>query len=270
MDLHRHPELLDRLAAAYALGTLRGGARRRFETLARRSPIIRAAGVAWQERFASLTELQPQSVPSANVWKRIENLLATSPSASVPAGDSPMLDRLRRHLGWWRGAALAGGCVAIAVAVVSVNLTRQVQQRDAQLAQASRQGQQLAQQNTQLVSQLEARPAIQYVAVLSDDKNAPTVLVTFDPTRNTLTLKRVGGYQEGPDRSLELWALPPGGAPKSLGVMGGGPVARLVAQEGQMREVPTLAITLEPRGGAPGGKPTGPVLFKGALLQTGV
>src|SRR3954464_1186762 len=133
MDLHRHPELLDRLAAAYALGTLRGGARRRFETLARRSPTIRAAGVAWQERFASLTELQPQSVPSANVWKRIENLLAANPSASMPAGGSPMLDRLQRHLGWWRGAALAGGCVAVAVAAVSVNLTRQVQQRDVQL-----------------------------------------------------------------------------------------------------------------------------------------
>lgn len=270
MDLHRHPDLLDRLAAAYALGTLRGGARRRFETLARRSPAVRGAGLAWQERFASLTELQPQTAPDANVWKRIENLLESDAPPVAASREKPMLERLRRHLGWWRGAALVGGCAAAAVAVLGVDLARQVQQRDAQLAQVSRQGQQLAQQNTQLVSQLQSRPAIEYVAVLSDDKNAPTVLVTFDPTRNTLTLKRVGGYQESPDRSLELWALPPGSAPKSLGVMGGGPVVRLVAHEGQMREVPTLAITLEPRGGAPGGKPTGPVLFKGALLQTGV
>ena len=35
MNLTRNPQLLDRLAAAYALGSLRGGARRRFEQLAR-------------------------------------------------------------------------------------------------------------------------------------------------------------------------------------------------------------------------------------------
>jgi hypothetical protein len=54
------PDLLDRLAAAYALGTLRGGARRRFESLARQSPSLRATALVWQER-SSMTELQPQA-----------------------------------------------------------------------------------------------------------------------------------------------------------------------------------------------------------------
>jgi hypothetical protein len=36
------------------------------------------------------------------------------------------------------------------------------------------------------------------VAVLQDDKASASMLVTFDPKRNTLTLKRVGDYQEGP------------------------------------------------------------------------
>jgi anti-sigma-K factor RskA len=35
MNIINNPNLLDQLAAGYALGTLRGGARRRFETLAR-------------------------------------------------------------------------------------------------------------------------------------------------------------------------------------------------------------------------------------------
>ena len=43
---------------------------------------------------------------------------------------------------------------------------------------------------------------------------------------------------------------------------------RLTAGESDVREVPTLAISLEPKGGVPSETgPTGPVLFKGALIQ---
>lgn len=274
MNLLNNPELLDKLAAAHALGTLRGGARRRFETLARQSATVRAAALLWQERFASMTELQLTEVPSPNVWKRIENLLAAQPDSQPrPAGpqESPMLDKLRRALRLWRGGALAGGLAALAAVVVGVNLSREVDSREGLLAQAARQKTELAQQNAQLSAQLAAAPQIQYVAVLADDKAAASMLVTFDPKRGTLTLKRVGGYQEAADKSLQLWALPPAGGPKSLGVLGGEPVIKLTAAEGQVREVPMLAISLEPKGGVPGeGGPTGPVLFKGALLQAPV
>src|SRR6187402_3407096 len=91
MKLVDHPELADRLAAAYGLGTLRGGARRRFEAQARKSPALRAAALAWQERFAGMTELQPGEAPSANVWKRIEIELAqhrpSGAGAQAPARD---------------------------------------------------------------------------------------------------------------------------------------------------------------------------------------
>ena len=47
-----------------------------------------------------------------------------------------------------------------------------------------------------------------------------------------------------------------------------GVVLKLVAQEGDVKEVPTLAISLEPKGGVPSETgPTGPVLFKGELIQ---
>ena len=112
-------------------------------------------------------------------------------------------------------------------------------------------------------------PEIRYVAVLADDKAAASVLVTFDPKNQKLVLKRVGGFQEQADKSLELWALPQTGSPKSLGVMGGDAVMRLTAAGNDVKDVPMLAITLEPKGGAPAmGGPTGPVLFKGALIET--
>lgn len=264
MNLVNKPELLDQLAAAYALGTLRGGARRRFEAMARQSVTVRASALIWQERFASMTELQAADLPSPNVWKRIENLLrAEPPVSSAPSPAVPgLMDGLRRALGLWRGAAVAGGLASVAAVLVGVSLSREVRLQGSQLAE-------LSQQKDQLAAQLKAAPQIEYVAVLADDKSEASMLVTFDPKNQRLVLKRVGGYQEAADKSLQLWALPPSGGPKSLGVLGQDKVLRLAAGEAQVREVPALAISLEPRGGVPGeGGPTGPVLFKGALLQT--
>jgi anti-sigma-K factor RskA len=265
MNLLDHPELADRLAAAYGLGTLRGGARRRFEAQARKSPALRAAALAWQERFAGMTELQPGEEPSPNVWKRIQLELAQhrSSGAGAPAQD------WRRALRRWRLATYAGVLTAFSALGVSVYLGGEVQQREAQLAEIDRARNVLAQQNVQLAAQLQAQPQIQYVAVLTDDRSAASMLVTFDPRQNTLTLKRLGAYQEGPEKSLQLWALPPQGGPRSLGVLGADAVVKLTAAENQVRAVPALAVSLEPKGGVPGERgPTGPVLFKGPLLQT--
>jgi len=75
------------------------------------------------------------------------------------------------------------------------------------------------------------------------------VLVTFDPVARRLTLKRIGAYREADDKSLQLWAIAPGNSPRSLGILGSEPVLRLVAQEQDVSALPTLAISLEPKGG---------------------
>lgn len=268
MNLLDHPDLADRLAASYALGTLRGGARRRFEAQARQSPTLRASALAWQERFAAMTELQLSESPGPNVWKRIENVVSSErvrPTSPLAAPENSW----QRTLRLWRGAAFAGGLTAMAALGVSLYLGGELGQLDSQIAQVDRARSALAQEKVQLVSQLQAAPEIRYVAVLADDRSAASVLVTFDPKHNTLTLKRVGSFQEGPDKSLQLWALPPSGGPRSLGVLGTGGVVKLTAAQDEIREVPALAISLEPLGGVPvGSGPTGPVLFKGALLPT--
>ena len=109
---------------------------------------------------------------------------------------------------------------------------------------------------------------LESVAVLADDKAAASMLVTFDPKSKRLTLKRVGGFQVSPDKSLQLWALPQTGGPKSLGVLGSDAVVKLTAAGNEVN-VPTLAISLEEKGGVPANSgPKGPVLFKGALIET--
>ncbi len=262
MNIIANARLLDHLASAYALGTLRGGARRRFEAMARESATVRAAALLWQERMGALTELQEPVKPSTNVWKRIENLLPTQTTASAQPSHEPLLATLRRSLFAWRGAAFGGAVAALAGLLFGVRMSATLDDQAALLSQASM-------HNAQLVAQLKATPDVQYVAVLADDKSAASMLVTFDAKNQRLVLKRVGGFQEASDKSLQLWALPNAAGPQSLGVLGGERIIRLATAEGQVREVPTLAISLEPKGGVPStGGPTGPVLFKGALLQT--
>lgn len=247
MNISNPGKRLELLAASYALGTLRGGARRRFETLAREQAPVRAAALVWQGRLSSLTEIEAGVKPDAAVWSRILNQIeidkteqalerqrrTARPLATAPRG-------WLRSLALWRGAAAAGALATVVAAVVGLNLN----------------------------DQLRNAPAVRYVAVLSDDAAKASMLVTFDPVRQQLTLQRVGAYQEGGDKSLQLWALPPGGAPQSLGVLDHAPALRLAASEAAVRAVPALAISLEPAGGAPRGSgPTGPVLFKGALIE---
>ena len=255
MDIHRHPELLDRLASAYAIGTLRGGARRRFETLARERAPVRAAALVWQSRVASMTELEQPVAPSPAVWTRIANLVRAEREQAAMA--SAAQTRPAPATGWWRNLALwrgaaGAGAVATVLAVVST-----VGLRD-----------RLGVQIDELQARLSAQPQIEYVAVLNDEQASASMLVTFDPKNRKLTLQRVGGYQEASDRSLQLWALPPGAKPRSLGVLTQEKLLQLAAGEADVREVPALAISLEPKGGVPSETgPTGPVLFKGALIQ---
>lgn len=71
-------------------------------------------------------------------------------------------------------------------------------------------------------------------------------------------------------RSLELWAIPADGIPVSLGVIpddGKGRVELSESQRKLLGSQTTMAITLEPKGGSPSGKPTGPVLYKGQLAS---
>ncbi len=248
MNLSANSELLELLAASHALGTLRGGARRRFESIAREQAPVRAAALVWQGRLASMAELQQPLVPDAAVWTRIRNLIeaeqqqqaiARQRAVPVPA-DAPAEGGWLRSLALWRGAAAAGALATAAAVVVGINLSEQ----------------------------LRNAPAVQYVAVLSDDKAAASMLVTFDPKNRQLVLQRVGGFREGDDKSLQLWALPPGGAPRSLGVLSQEQALKIAAQEADVRAVPALAISLEPRGGVPSaGGPTGPVLFHGPLIE---
>jgi len=94
-----------------------------------------------------------------------------------------------------------------------------------------------------------------------------------------LRLQAFNGYLEldplsldamAKDKSLELWAIPAGGKPVSLGVMptlGKGRMKLTERQQALLGAAVTMAVTLEPAGGSPTGDPTGPVVYHGQLAS---
>lgn len=254
MNIHQHPERLDHLASAYALGTLRGGARRRLEQLAREYPNIRAAVWTWQGRLSGMTELQTAVTPDAAVWTRIHNLVKADQEAEAMAKvrTSPSQPHRQRWsaLTFWRAATAATVLTAVVAGVVSWSEFRHY-----------------GREVLSLQAQLQSQAKVDRVAVLSDH-NGPALLATYDSTHQRLTLRRVGDYVEADDRSLQLWAVRMGETPHSLGVLERADTTVIATATDTLSQVPTLAVSLEPRGGVAGEKgPTGPVLFNGALLR---
>jgi anti-sigma-K factor RskA len=233
MNIERNPELLDRLAAEYVLGTLRNGARRRFDTLLVRHAAMRRVVEQWQDRLSPLAQFAPAEAPRPQVWDNIARATGIAPQSSG------WMSRLRENLSFWRGLGLTSS--ALAMVLAAVLLTQQVG--------------------------VQAPPS--FVAMLADDKSQPVAVVTGDARRHQLTVKLVAPQAVAADRSLELWAVPKQGNPRSLGLLAAdGSITLPLPENATPDTVALLAVTVEPKGGSPKADgPTGPIVFKGAWLR---
>ncbi len=80
-----NPRLRDALASEYVLGTLHGGARRRFEALMRRDHELRILVERWEQRLMPLGTALPAVEPSKDLLASIERQI----KASVESGLQP-------------------------------------------------------------------------------------------------------------------------------------------------------------------------------------
>ena len=98
MDYAR-AELADRLAAEYVLGTLRGPARRRFQTLLAAHPALRSAVQRWEDRLAPLAASVAPVAPPERVWTGIEaRLFGQAPSGRGWNALAKATDRELRYM----------------------------------------------------------------------------------------------------------------------------------------------------------------------------
>ena len=108
------PEQRDRLAAEYALGTMRGPARQRFERLLSGNADLRDLAQDWELRVNLLAESAPAVEPPAHVWEGIARRVGPA-SAPAPLPESRR-NWLWDSLGFWRGAAALAAAAAAALA----------------------------------------------------------------------------------------------------------------------------------------------------------
>jgi anti-sigma-K factor RskA len=96
--------------------------------------------------------------------------------------------------------------------------------------------------------------------------NSNISLVTYyDSSKGTLRITPAAAG-EGDKKSLELWLIDGDKAPVALGVMpdsGDGSFTIPPSMRSGLKDGVTLAVSLEPHGGSPTGKPTGPVIASG-------
>jgi anti-sigma-K factor RskA len=234
MNYRENAALRDKLAAEYVLGTLKGGARRRFEGLMHNDAALRGITAGWHARLTPMGEFAAAVTPPQRVWRALEQRL-----------------HLRREASWWQfwraGAAAPAFWRPRGLAAMAATLVLAVT----------------------LVQWRSSLPAIDYVATLSDDKAQAALLVTADRRHGALDVRLAAGVAPAADRVLQLWAVPKAGAPRSLAVLPRSGTVRIALPAGALGDdVALLAVSVEPLGGSPTpDKPSGPIIYKGSWVQ---
>ena len=225
----------DDLAIDFILGLTEGAETERAERLLQTDASFRALMLMWREKMGELDRTASEKAPTTLVWDKLESALDKPVNQPVakPAREG-ILATLWQNLSFWRPVAMATGLAAV---VLGVGLTNQL-------------------------GKPPEKPV--YVAVMQtgDGRAGAVVNAYADGTVTMIPLETIG-VPEG--RILEVWTLQTRQqGPVSVGRLDKASTLKLNLKSLNRPDVGHLfEITLEPTGGSPTGKPTGPVLMKG-------
>ncbi len=117
MNRYQKPEVYDRLAMEYSLGTLKGQARKRFESLMEEQPYLLAIVEDNNRKFSPLVECLPEIKPDDHVWENISARLDAEPSMASDANH--LLTGSEEATSWWNFMMNKGLAVAMMLLIVS-------------------------------------------------------------------------------------------------------------------------------------------------------
>lgn len=242
------PPSADTLAGEYVLGVLDAAQQREAAQRVASDPGFARLVSQWEARLAPwLDSLGTEPVP-AHLLPRLRTALGwASPAAAAPP-------RAWQRAGFWQGMTAVAALLAL-VAVFSGRERLPTAPNAPPVAVTP-------------TAPPAAEPATRPVTPLLHDDGSPGWLASVDPAQGKVLMVPVPAAADAAGRAPELWLIPAGGAPRSLGLVSIDR-AHTVTVPDALRDAlvngSVLAVTLEPPTGAPQGVPTGPIIAKGDI-----
>lgn len=225
---YRDEQLIEMLAAEYAIGTLHGAARRRFEALRSQRDDIDRETLYWEQALAELALDLPPETPSARNWSAIRDRVRALQRKTAPR---------RPVTAFWRATAVAA---MLALVFVVTYLPREPQpvtpDQPAQVAVIQDKGN-AALWRVRVTDTVEVRHI--GAGALDADKDYELWLLTESGPQSIGLLPQAG------DARLDV-----------------SPEMRRQLQRGG-----SIAVSIEPAGGSPQPTPTGPVIAVAPLVS---
>jgi anti-sigma-K factor RskA len=234
------------LAGEFVLGVLDASQRREAHARVEIDRGFAQRVAEWERRLAPwLADIEPVE-PPAQVWARICLRLGWKDSEPAAVG-------LWQSLGFWRAATAL--CTVVAVAAIAWTL---------QIVRNPPQQPPVAREQPPTTAEPGAKP----VTPLAHDDGTPGWLASVDAAHGTVLMVPVPTAPDPQGRVTELWLIPAGKAPRSLGLVSIDRSHTVKVPEDVRAALVSgsvLAVTLEPATGIPHPAPSGPIIAKGAI-----
>lgn len=241
------PDELDAMAAGLALGLLDSS--ERTDALRRQleDPAFAEQVRAWvQVADHWLEEIAPVAAPVGGL-AALEAKLDRRAMGRVPGSVANERGRVRVWRAWALTATAASLLLSIGLGITAL-VPSQVSTGD-RLAAPS------------------VSPQPVNVAQIDDAQGKPLLSALYNPSSGSLSL-RIADLQQ-PAFGPELWIIPQDGVPRSLGLLDSERLTVTLSPElrSYLQDGATMAITIEPRDGAPHAAPTGDIIGTAVLQE---
>jgi anti-sigma-K factor RskA len=220
------------VAAEYVLGVLGAAERRQAQQRLAHDQAFANEVAFWEERLGAFADSVAPVAPPDRTWSRIARATrARDPSAPR--------ESLWQSLVFWRSFAI--GSAALAAASIGA-LT---------------------------FIEISPAPRPPMLATLGATSGQPNFVAAVNAGGTSLVVVPAA-LLTSDQRAMELWLIPAGDKPHSLGLIEPGRPVRLDLPRDLAARITAdaaLAVSMEPPGGSPTGQPTGPVIASGRLTS---